>query len=212
MNLRGRALFVGCTLAALSLLTACTSRLHVSEVSIPDAVPLSQFSTYRWQPELLQMAAPEERIDSGFNTLIRQEMDKAMESLGYTRADDDASAIILAFQLTISEAQATFIERPKYDDTQYEELSYGLRWRFADGEVPVQLERFTPAEEVMYFSEGTLHIGAFTPAHDPLWHAMGHKILNRAHTTKEHRKSLQRTVEQIMQRFPAVQRFEPQQE
>ncbi len=203
MNLHWRVLFVGFTLAALSLLTACASRLHVSEVSIPDAVPLSQFSTYRWQPELLQAAVPGERVDSGFNVLIQQEMDKAMVSLGYTRADDDGGAIILAFQLTISESVATIIAPPKYLDTRYRELTYGLRWRFADGEVPVRLELFTPAEEVIYFSEGTLHIGAFTPEYDPLWHAMGHKVLNTAHTTTEHRRALQRIVAQIMRRFPA---------
>jgi len=204
MSTRMTAWQMSCVVGVVVLLAGCASNLHIRQVTITDAADVRSFSTYRWQYGLLEEATSEERVDIQYTTVIQQTMDHSMQSLGYTRADDDESALILAFQLTIDDVveghRGIQASRP-IDD----KVEYGLQWRLPKGASPVKLGFLSSPDEVIYFSEGTLHVGAFAPDKSPLWHVMGHEIFDSSHPLQEHQVVLQKTVREIMQKFPSRQ-------
>lgn len=197
MNRRHKGFLVG----ALISLSACVAGLHVKEVEIANAASPATFTTYRWALSLMREATVEEHTETRYSEMIQSAMDRVLRHHGYRRADDDAEAMIVAFQITVKDSVETH-ESMTVTDPLDETLNYGLRWRLSAGDKPLRLERMSPAEEIRYLEEGTLHIGAFAPDQSPLWHAMGHKIVNRSHMEDEHRAVLEKSVARILARFP----------
>ena len=189
-------------IVAVLTLSACVPGLHVKEINVATDQSPTAYNTYRWQPTLLQEATVEERPDEQYSEVIVAAIDRVLAHHGYERADNDATAMIVDFQLTVKESVETY-ESVAITDPLDETLRYGLRWRLPDGDKPLRLERMAPDEEIRYLDEGTLHIAVFAPDKAPLWHATGHKVLNRSHTQPEHHAVLEKSVAQMLARFPA---------
>lgn len=182
-------------------LFACAPALHVNEIPIAASVEPSRYASYHWDGVILNEDRIDESVDVSFDELIQQTVDVALQAKGYARSEADRDSMIIAIQLTVKDTSEAF-QPTTTTDPQDESQSYGLRWRFPVGESPVDLQRMTPVSEISYFSEGILHIGAFTPGKELIWHAMGHKILVKSHSPEEHEATLRRTVAEIMRRFP----------
>ena len=195
----------GLCVGMLVVLSGCVPGLHVKEIDVEARESPLEYTTYRWVPTLLHEATAEERPDEQYSDVIRTAMDRVLAHHGYQQSEDDASAMIVDFQLTVKESVQTY-ESVAITDPLDETLRYGLRWRLPAGDKPLRIERMTPEEEIRYLEEGTLHIAVFAPDQTPLWHATGHKILNRSHTQAEHHAVLEKSVAQMLARFPARNR------
>lgn len=187
--------------ALLILVSGCSPGIHVRQVDVNARQSPLDYATYRWVPTLLQEGAAEEIPDVQYSRAIRAEIDRALAHSGYLKVDDDESAMIVDFQLTVkkSEAYESLANKDQLDET----LRYGLRWRLPTGDKPLRIERMTPEEEILYLEEGTLHIAVFSPDRMPLWHSMGHKLLDPSHTLEEHQVVLEESVAKMLARFPS---------
>ncbi len=180
---------------------ACTPGVHVQHVKVSAAQPPASFATYRWNQRMMRDADLEQRAEPDYEDVIRAAVDTALQARGYRQQPDDGAAMIVAFLMTARYNVAAY--SPQHvSDTLDERQEYGLRWRLPSGKGPVRAERRTPADQVTFLREGTLHIGAFTPDGAPIWHAMGHKVLDSRHSKDEHSAVLAAAVERIMRRFP----------
>lgn len=189
-------------IALIIMLTGCVPDLHVREINVEaDQSPI-EYIAYRWMPSLLQEATTGERNDEQYSDVIRAAMDRVLSHHGYQLVEDDPAAMIVDFQLTVRESVGAY-ESAAVTDPGDETLRYGLRWWLPAGEKPLRFERMTPEEEARYLEEGTLHIAVFAPDQTPLWHATGHKVLNHSHTRDEHQEVLEKSVSQILARFPS---------
>lgn len=188
-------------LIILMILTGCVSSIDVEEVPIANSMDISVFSTYRWDRSSLVTIAPDERAATDYGVIIIDEIDKMLAALGYSKVDDGTADITMDFRVTIKDLVAQFVEEDSIDIIEYKS-PYGLQWRFGKDDQPVHLEMATPAAELAYYEEGTLHIGAFDLEKKLAWHAMAHKIINKKHLPVEHEKVLRQKVRLIMTRFP----------
>ncbi len=185
----------------VAVLAACVPDLHIREERFEGLDTPSQYATYRWDETMLYEKKSEESVDTSFNALIRQSVDSALESRGYTRSNGDNAAMILSIQLTVNEKVEAF---PAFNTTDPEDetISYGLLWRLPAGRSAKNLEHLSPTAEITFLTEGVLHIGAFSPRKEPIWHAMGHKVLEHSHSPEMHGAALQQAVKELMGRFP----------
>ncbi len=184
------------------LLTACAQDLHIRQVPLDSGDSPSCYATYRWDTAMLRHDAMGERVDPSFDVVIRQAVDAALRKKGYSLSADADGAMILSVQLTVREDVKAYPAFSK-TDPEDESLGYGLHWRLPNGSSAVNFGPLPPSEKVSLLAEGTLHIGAFNPRQDPLWHVMGHKVLERDHHSPErHVDTLRRTVQTIMADFP----------
>ena len=180
----------------------CASDLHIRQVSLESTDSPQCYAAYRWDESMLRHDRLNETIDPAFDLVIQEAVDSALADKGYQLANDSESAMILSIQFTVQEAVESY---PAVNTTDLadETTLYGLQWRLPAGDSQVKLGRMPSEEQVTTLVEGTLHIGAFNPGRLPIWHVMGHRILERDHHSPEkHIATLRRTVEEIMNRFP----------
>ena len=185
------------------LLAGCATDLHIRQVSLESTDSPQCYAAYRWDESILRDDRLDEIIDPSFDLVIQQAVDDVLKEKGYQEVSEDTgSAMILSVQLTVQEAVESY-PAVNTTDVANEATLYGLQWRLPAGNSQVKLARMPSEEQVTTLVEGTLHIGAFNPEKFPMWHVMGHRILERDHHSPEkHIATLQRTVRAIMSRFP----------
>ncbi len=192
---------IGIQLILLSLV-ACSSTIQVVSESIDQPGDISMASTYRWDDSSLSGIAPGEAISSDFSNAIRDEIEKVMATLGYKMVADDSAEMTLSFRVTIKEGVNTSLTEIPFYEENYTS-PYGIKWRFGGEEKPVVTESAAPPVELSYYKEGTLHIAAFDSDKHMSWHTSAQKVIDDTHSPNEHEQVLRRTVQVMMQKFPA---------
>ncbi|MBL4679122.1 MAG: DUF4136 domain-containing protein [Pseudomonadales bacterium] len=181
-------------------ISSCVFSIRVVDEVIVDPGDLSNAKTYCWDDGSLGNVAPGEKNSSEFSATIRDEIDLSLAGFGYRKSVQCPADMTVALRVTIKENIAAYssLLADSDDDVSY----YGIQWRFSGEEKAVIVEKATPQEEVTFYDEGTLHVGAFDANRKLSWHVSAYKIIDKTHTSARHKEVLRKTVRAIMQKFP----------
>lgn len=189
-------------LPSLLLIASCASSIRVVNERVDDPGDISVAKTYCWDNGTLTGVAVGERRSSQYSSVIKKEIDANLIRLGYQKNKVCPADMMVGFRVTIRDDVEGHSPQMPFEN---DDLSsdFGLKWRFGGGERAVGIERATPANEVTFYEEGTLHIGVFDRNRKMSWHVSARKIIDKSHLPNEHYEVLRKTVGLAMKAFPS---------
>jgi len=194
-----RSLFV---FTSLLFLGGCVSSLHVTHHPVPQATQVPGFQTYCWAQGKAQQAiscvAPTGGHHSFFDTTIRAQVNESLEAKGYRDSPCETADFFIDYRLGVHE-EVTAADKGTEDSLH----DYGARWTFGK-QANVQYEGLAkPEEKFITVQHGTLHIAAFSPTEELLWHGEAHKVLSERDTDAIRLKTIRKATHKVMTYFPA---------
>lgn len=182
-------------------LSSCASYIHTETRPIDAPGDISEGIYYQWTDSALSLMAPTEQVSSSFSDAIRAEVNQSLNDRGYQEATETEPDFYIDAVLTLSREEAQRVEANALSD-QEEFLQYGLKWKLSPNQRILKPAPNYPTQELTYYQNGTLHIGAFDSAGLIAWHGEAHKIIEMTHTPNEHRAVLREAARRLMLKFP----------
>lgn len=196
-----------CTFSACFILlhiTACSTRVLVTEYPTDRESQLAGFSTYCWVDEanregVLEKIEPTGGHHNVFDPIIRMTINSDLSEKGYTQSDCSTANFQIDYRMGLHEdvaaVDATFDSSPVNP--------YGPRWSIGDDREVTYEGLAKPDEYIITVRHGTLHIAAFTTTNKILWHSSAEKTLNEKESIEMRKAGIKTAVQKVMTGFPA---------
>jgi hypothetical protein len=189
------------TLGGILLLGGCASGIQVTHHPLAAESNLPGMHTYCWAigkaEDAMECLAPAAGHNKFFDPTVRASINEALEAKGYIPGDCATADFMIDYRMGIHEDVAAVdvsAEDPLHD--------YGARWSFGK-QADIHYEGLTqPEETLITVQHGALHIAAFTPAGELLWHSESHKVLSERETDSNRLKTIRKASDGAMKYFP----------
>jgi hypothetical protein len=184
------------------MLSGCVSSLQVTHHPLPQESRIPAFETYCWaqgqNQEAIACVAPTGGHHNFFDTTIRAEINESLETQGYRTSPCETADFFIDYRLGVHE-EITAVDKSAEDSLH----DYGARWTFGK-QADIHYEGLAkPEETFIAVQHGTLHIAAFSPAEELLWHSEAHKVLSERDTDATRLKTIRDATDKAMSYFPA---------
>lgn len=191
--------------AALLMLSACSSRVQVTEHPTGRESTISTFSSYCWAEDNNEESALEKVAPTGghhqvFDSAIREVIDNSLAQKHYRKGACAHAEFIVDYRVGLHEDVAV-VDATVTDDTDSAN-PYGPQWRIGDDSSVTYEGIAEPEEEIITVRHGTVHVAAFSSNNRLLWHRSGEKLLNEQTSEAERESSLRQSIAEIMDSFP----------
>jgi len=186
----------------LSLLAACSTGIQVFEYSTGNEAGLPAMAQYCWAGDGAETLMKTIETAGGhhpfFDSTVRAAINDTLTAKGYRQSSCREADFLIDYRMGLHEDIAA--NDASTEDTLHD---YGLKWRIGnDASLEYQgLSR--PDEVIITVRHGTLHIAAFKPDGQLLWHGSAEKTLNERDTDDQRLATVHEAAQKVLDRFPA---------
>src|SRR5690606_8892592 len=131
-----------------------------------------------------------------FDTTLRAEINESLEEKGYRSSPCETADFFIDYRLGVHADIAT-VDKSAEDSLH----DYGARWSFGK-QADIHYEGLVkPEETFITVQHGTLHIAAFSPAEELLWHGEAQKVLSEKDTDTVRLSMIRNAADKVMKHF-----------
>ena len=193
------------TFSALLLLGACASDIKVTHHSLENEKQLARLDSYCWAinkaDEAMEALAPGGGRNALFDPSVRASINESLEEKGYRLVACKDAAFMVDYRMAIHSDVAAS-DASVENSPQSSIHDYGFKWKINE-QADLEYKGLSQPEDILItVQHGTLHIAAFTPVGQLLWHGSAEKVLSERESERDRLKSVRRATEGTMEHFP----------